>query len=136
MRTSAVVLRGVIQPFQATEVELHGSKVPRGPDQVGADGRHLGAFPTICGHASAGVGSGPGAVDPGSRVAISFMAACAYCRFYAQGRSHRCDQGAGTMIGQQMDGTCGGSNRLATLGSVRTTRATCIQQVAPSSRSQ
>jgi S-(hydroxymethyl)glutathione dehydrogenase/alcohol dehydrogenase len=67
-------------------------------------------FPILGGHEGAGVvadvGPGVRSVQPGDRVAMSFIPACGRCRWCASGMSYVCDTGA-TMMAKEMstDGT-------------------------------
>ncbi len=67
-------------------------------------------FPMLGGHEGAGVvaevGPGVSSVQPGDRVAMSFIPACGTCRFCASGMTYLCDLGAG-MFAKEMstDGT-------------------------------
>jgi NDMA-dependent alcohol dehydrogenase len=67
-------------------------------------------FPVLGGHEGAGVvtevGPGVRSVQPGDRVAMSFIAACGRCRWCVSGKSYLCDIGA-MMMAREMttDGT-------------------------------
>jgi len=67
-------------------------------------------FPLLGGHEGAGiveeVGPGVRSVQPGDRVAFSFIAACGSCRWCASGMTYLCDNGA-MMLAKEMttDGT-------------------------------
>lgn len=79
----------------------------------GVAGEHLAAimatngipvpdlYPMLGGHEGAGVvvEAGPGvrSVQPGDRVATSFIPACGSCRWCSSGQSYLCDLGAGTV---------------------------------------
>ena len=55
-------------------------------------------FPMLGGHEGAGVveevGPGVRSVQPGDRVATSFIAACGSCRWCVSGMTYLCDTGA------------------------------------------
>jgi NDMA-dependent alcohol dehydrogenase len=67
-------------------------------------------FPVLGGHEGAGVvtevGPGVRSVQPGDRVAMSFIAACGRCRWCVSGKTYLCDNGA-MMMAREMttDGT-------------------------------
>jgi NDMA-dependent alcohol dehydrogenase len=66
-------------------------------------------FPMIGGHEGAGevvaLGAGVTTLQPGDRVAASFVPSCGRCRYCVTGQQYICDQGAGTMLaGQIVDG--------------------------------
>ena len=67
-------------------------------------------FPLLGGHEGAGVveevGPGVRSVQPGDRVAFSFIAACGSCRWCVSGMTYLCDNGA-MMLAKEMvtDGT-------------------------------
>jgi NDMA-dependent alcohol dehydrogenase len=67
-------------------------------------------FPVLGGHEGAGVveevGQGVRSVQPGDRVAMSFIAACGSCRWCVSGTTYLCDNGA-MMFSKEMvsDGT-------------------------------
>ena len=67
-------------------------------------------FPMLGGHEGAGVvtevGPGVRSVQPGDRVATSFIPACGSCRWCSSGQSYLCDLGAGTVSKEMTtDGT-------------------------------
>lgn len=67
-------------------------------------------YPMLGGHEGAGVVAEVGpdvrSVQPGDRVATSFIPACGVCRWCASGQSYLCDLGAGTVSKQMTtDGT-------------------------------
>ena len=88
---------GVMSPELAAIVEATGGSAPE-------------YFPLLGGHEGAGVveevGPGVRSVQPGDRVAISFIPACGACRWCVSGMTYLCDHGA-MMFAKEMttDGT-------------------------------
>jgi NDMA-dependent alcohol dehydrogenase len=120
MKTTAAVLRGVGGKWEVEEVELD----PPGPGEVlielVASGlchsdEHLVtgdlpvAFPVIGGHEGAGrvLQIGPGVTDvvTGDPVVLTFLPSCGRCSYCVRGHTALCDDGAGAMLGPQLDGT-------------------------------
>jgi NDMA-dependent alcohol dehydrogenase len=120
MKTTAAVLRGVGGKWEVEEVELD----PPGPGEVlielVASGlchsdEHMVtgdlpvAFPVIGGHEGAGrvLEIGPGVTDvvTGDPVVTTFLPSCGRCSYCVRGHTALCDDGAGAMLGPQLDGT-------------------------------
>ncbi|HET6258304.1 NDMA-dependent alcohol dehydrogenase [Pseudonocardia sp.] len=120
MKTTAAVLRGVGGKWEVEEVELD----PPGPGEVlielVASGlchsdEHMVtgdlpvAFPVIGGHEGAGrvLQIGPGVTDvvTGDPVVLTFLPSCGRCSYCVRGHTALCDDGAGAMLGPQLDGT-------------------------------
>jgi len=63
----------------------------------------------ILGHEAVGtvetVGSGVKTVQPGDRVLVSCISACAHCRFCREGHAGQCLGGGGWILGHKIDGT-------------------------------
>jgi len=74
---------------------------PEIAEQTGAS-----TTPIVGGHEGAGevveVGPGVTALEPGDRVALSFVPACGLCPSCARGRSSLCDKGAFLIFGRQI----------------------------------
>jgi S-(hydroxymethyl)glutathione dehydrogenase/alcohol dehydrogenase len=120
MKTTAAVLWGVGGKWEVEEVELD----PPGPGEVlielVASGlchsdEHMVtgdlpvAFPVIGGHEGAGrvLEIGPGVTDvvTGDPVVTTFLPSCGRCSYCVRGHTALCDDGAGAMLGPQLDGT-------------------------------
>ncbi|MEN3269564.1 MAG: hypothetical protein V7646_6458 [Pseudonocardia sp.] len=67
------------------------------------------AFPVIGGHEGAGrvLQIGPGVTDvvTGDPVVLTFLPSCGRCSYCVRGHTALCDDGAGAMLGPQLDGT-------------------------------
>jgi NDMA-dependent alcohol dehydrogenase len=136
MKCRAAVLRGVGRDWEVREVDLDpprngevlvrmavagichsddhlftGDVVPT-PEVLAASGLPAPDwFPLLGGHEGAGVvediGPSVTTVQPGDRVAMSFIPACGNCRFCANGQSYICDAGASLFVKEMpTDGTC------------------------------
>ena len=120
MKTTAAVLWELGGKWEVEEVELD----PPGPGEVlvelAASGlchsdEHLVtgdlpvAFPMVGGHEGAGrileVGPGVTDVDAGDPVVMTFLPSCGRCSYCVRGYTALCDDGAGAMLGPQLDGT-------------------------------
>jgi NDMA-dependent alcohol dehydrogenase len=120
MKTTAAVLRGVGGKWEVEEVELD----PPGPGEVLTElvasglchsDEHMVtgdlpvAFPVIGGHEGAGrvLQIGPGVTDvvTGDPVVLTFLPSCGRCSYCVRGHTALCDDGAGAMLGPQLDGT-------------------------------
>ncbi len=120
MKTEAAILRELHSPWSVETIELDPPKAGEVLVELHASGmchsdEHLvtgdlpGALPMIGGHEGAGVvlevGEGVTNVAPGDHVVFSFVPACGQCPSCASGHSNLCDNGAGLLIGIQLDGT-------------------------------
>ncbi|HEY7938928.1 MAG TPA: NDMA-dependent alcohol dehydrogenase [Acidimicrobiales bacterium] len=120
MQTEAAILWELNSPWSVETIELDPPKAGEVLVELTASGmchsdEHLvtgdlpGALPMIGGHEGAGVvlevGEGVTRLAPGDHVVFSFVPACGHCPPCASGHSNLCDNGAGLLIGAQLDGT-------------------------------
>ncbi len=90
-------------------VRLAASGLCHSDEHVRIGDLPMEGLPVIGGHEGAGVieavGPGVRSVAEGDHVVLSFIPACGRCHWCAIGRENLCDQGAGTQVGLQRDGT-------------------------------
>jgi len=120
MKTTAAVIRELGGKWEVEEVELD----PPGPGEVLVElvasglchsDEHLVtgdlpiAFPMIGGHEGAGrvlqVGPGVTEVETGDPIVMTFLPSCGRCSYCVRGYTSLCNDGAGSMLGPQLDGT-------------------------------
>ncbi|HEY4421832.1 MAG TPA: NDMA-dependent alcohol dehydrogenase [Pseudonocardia sp.] len=120
MKTTAAVIRELRGKWDVEEVELD----PPGPGEVLVElvasglchsDEHLVtgdlpiAFPMIGGHEGAGrvlqVGPGVTEVEDGDPIVMTFLPSCGRCSYCVRGYTSLCNDGAGSMLGPQLDGT-------------------------------
>ncbi|GAA1189225.1 NDMA-dependent alcohol dehydrogenase [Pseudonocardia alaniniphila] len=120
MKTTAAVIRELGGKWEVEEVELD----PPGPGEVLVElvasglchsDEHLVtgdlpiAFPMIGGHEGAGrvlqVGQGVTEVETGDPIVMTFLPSCGRCSYCVRGYTSLCNDGAGSMLGPQLDGT-------------------------------
>lgn len=121
VKSHAAILYGTDQDLVIDEITVDDPKEGELLIKVAASGichsdHHLVTghhgplyFPMLGGHEGAGtvIKAGPGAsrFKEGDHVMMTFIPACGHCRFCAMGKSYLCDNGAGIMLGPQLDGT-------------------------------
>jgi NDMA-dependent alcohol dehydrogenase len=120
MKTTAAVIRELGGKWEVEEVELdppgHGEVlvelVASGlchSDEHLVTGDLPIAFPMIGGHEGAGrvlqVGPGVTEVETGDPIVMTFLPSCGRCSYCVRGYTSLCNDGAGSMLGPQLDGT-------------------------------
>ncbi|MFV9453837.1 NDMA-dependent alcohol dehydrogenase [Rhodococcus sp. NM-2] len=121
MQTRSAILWESPGKWDVREVELdeprHGEVLVRvaAAGLCHSDDHHatgdvpFATFPGCGGHEGAGVveAVGPNVtrVAVGDHVVLAFVPACGHCRMCSLGRQNLCDNGAGAVIGDQLDGT-------------------------------